>query len=257
MAESQSWSAGGGAAFHLTSPEESWLNDKYRPFATDAWGSYKDPYAAEQARMNQIQRERAMTERMQNQVRTQQSDIQKRDIINALLGGGKVRVTGDTVFGGGNKGVLDPTKQFERLIASMGGDESSITIGAGAGAGGQGDYQQLYNQLQAMMQQRGSSYADEIRASADQTAKTAAARMAARGLGGSTLVDASNARVVRDQNAALNKLHDTLLGQDIGTLSTIGVEGLKARQRQAEFNAQMKLAGSDRNMKLLQTLLGS
>jgi hypothetical protein len=256
MAESQSWSAGGGAAFHLTSPEESWLNDNYDPFRTDNTGRFLDPFAAESARRNQIQREQAMTDRMQNQVTTQRSDIQKRDIVNALLGGGKVRVGEGNVFGSKN-GVLDPTKQFGALIAMMGGDQDSLNINAQSGAGGQGDYQQLYNQLNAMMMQRGSSYADEIRASADQTAKTAAARMAARGLGGSTLVDASNARIVRDQNAALNKLNDTLLGQDIGTLSTVGIEGLKARQRQAEFNAQMKLAGSDRNMKLLQTLLGS
>jgi hypothetical protein len=80
--------------------------------------------------------------------------------------------------------------------------------------------------------------------------------MQSRGLAGSTLVDSSNARILRDRNSALNKLNDTLLGQDIGTLTNVGVEGLKAKQRQGEFSAQMKLANSDRGMKLLQTLLG-
>jgi hypothetical protein len=256
MALSESIPAGGSAAFALTQPNESWLNNYYNPLERNAWGSYVDSWEANYAKQQQRSRERAMTEQMTSGVQAQQADIQKRNIINALLGGGKVRITGDSVFGSGTSGVLDPTKQFERLIASMGGqDEASIN--AQIGAGGQGDYQQLYNQLSSLMAQRGSSYEDDIRQSAEQASKTAAARMAARGLGGSTLVDASNARLLRDRNAALNKLHDTLLGQDIGTLSTVGIEGLKARQRQAEFLAQMKLAASDRNMKLLQTLLGS
>jgi hypothetical protein len=255
-AVSGSFPEGGGFSYSLTSPEETQLSNATKPghpndpYRTNAWGSYEDPFAAERANQEQAQRERAMTERMQNQAKMMQSDINKRDIINAFVGGGKVAKAGG--------GFYDPTKQFATLLGQMGtNDSSTLDINNGAGTGGQGDYNQLYNQLQAMMQQRGGSYENDINQSAGEAQKTQAARMQARGLGGSTLVDAGNARIDRDRQQAVNKLHDTLLGQDIGTLSSVGIEGLRARQRQQEFSAQMKLANNDRGMKLFQTLLGA
>ena len=149
-------------------------------------------------------------------------------------------------------GAMSPAMQ---KLLGMSEDQSTIDINAQGGQGGQGDYNQLYNQLSAMMKDRGGSYEQDINQSADEASKTSSARMNARGLGGSTLVAASDARINKDKNAALNKLHDTLLGQDIGTLSSVGIEGLKARQRQGEFSAQMKLANGNRGMQLLQTLL--
>lgn len=157
-------------------------------------------------------------------------------------------------FGITGKGQ-DLSPALQKLLG-MGQDDSTVNINSQMGQGGQGDYNQLYNQLQAMMNERGGSYENDIKQSSAEARKTAAARMMSRGLGGSTLVDASNARIKKDENAALNKLHDTLLGQDIGTLSAVGIEGLKARQRQQEFAAQMKLANSNRGMQALQMLLG-
>lgn len=170
--------------------------------------------------------------------------------------------------------VRNKKSQFDVLmqalgLQSKGGDVRNGSLASLFGQGGEGDasasgsyggdagdYDALYSKLSTLMGQRGSSYEDDINQSANETSKSAAARMAARGLGGSTLVDASNARVTRDKNSALNKLHDTLLGQDIGTLSSVGIEGLKAKQRKGEFTAQMKLAGGDQKMKMIQTLLG-
>ncbi len=262
-AVSGSFPEGGGFSYSLTSPEETQFSNATKPgHAMDPWrtdntGRYLDPWLKEFAEGQQYQRETAMTDRMKAQASMMQSDIDKRNILNALLGGGKTHVASAGLANADNR-TLNPTKQFATLLGMVGGgQDDTININASAGGGPMGDYNQLYNQLSAMMNQRGGSYEQDIRQSADEAGKTAAARMQARGLGGSTLVDASNARINRDKNAALNKLHDTLLGQDIGTLSTVGIEGLKARQRSQEFNAQMKLAGSDRSMKLLQTLLGA
>jgi hypothetical protein len=208
-------------------------------------------------RDNVMARNLASTQNMQNQARMGQEATTKQQLMNALLGGGKVNTIkeGESVGGGGR--TYNPTAQFAKLLGMVGGsEEDTLNMGGSAGGPG-GDYNQLYNQLSALMQQRGGSYEQDIRQSADEASKTSAARMQARGLGGSTLVDASNARINRDKTAALNKLHDTLLGQDIGTLSTVGIEGLKAKQRGSEFNAQMRLAGRDRGMQLLQTLLRS
>ncbi len=266
-AVSGSFPQGGGFSYALTSPEETSIAEFHKPrgvrspYRTDNTGLFKDLYARDFADAQYYGREKAMTQRMQNQARMMRSDIQKRDIVNALLGGGKVRITGPlgessgSVYGRGNS--LDPTKQFATLLGMVGGQDDDTLDASGTTGGAGADYQQLYNQLSNLMSQRGGSYEQDIRQSADEASKTAAARMQARGLSGSTLVDASNARIMRDRNSALNKLHDTLLGQDIGALTNVGVEGLKAKQRQSEFKAQMRLAGGDRRMKMLQTLLGA
>ncbi len=234
-----------------------WLGMGYTYGAGADGGSAQNQENDVFIRKNVMARNQAQTQGMQNNVAMSQEAINKQKIANALLGGGKVRTTigpdGRQVEGPS----YDPTKQFATLLGMVSGQgDDSVNINASQGGGPMGDYNQLYNQLSEMMKQRGGSYENDINQSADEAQKTQAARMQARGLGGSTLVDAGNARVNRDRLSAVNKLHDTLLGQDLGTLSTVGVEGLKAQQRGKEFNAQMKMAGSDRSMRLLQTLLG-
>lgn len=232
-----------------------WLGMGYTYGAGADGGSAQNQENDAFIRKQVMARNSAQTQGMQNNAQMGQAALTKQQITNALLGGGKVRTKEGSSVGGGR--TYDPTKQFATLLGMVGGqNDDSVNINAGAGGGAGGSYDQLYNQLSSLIAQRGGSYAQDIDDSAAQASKTSAARMAARGLGGSTLVDALNARINKDRLSAQNKLHDTLLGQDIGTLSSVGIEGLRARQRQQEFSAQMKLADGDRSMKLLQTLIG-
>jgi hypothetical protein len=230
--------------------------NKNSPLYRSPWGDYENPDDANRLLQQSATARQQQGYSQQQGVETDALAMDRQRMVNALLGGGRATVGNvPGQLGTGGKKV-DPTAQFATLFGMVGGQDEETLNASGVTGGAGADYQQLYNQLSNLMSQRGGSYEQDIRQSADEASKSATARMQSRGLAGSTLVDSSNARILRDRNSALNKLNDTLLGQDIGTLTNVGVEGLKAKQRQGEFSAQMKLANSDRGMKLLQTLLG-
>lgn len=224
-----------------------WSKDPWRNAAL-AQAAAGSRVARAQAEQSQI---RTIGDRMQNN---------RSSMINALLGGGMAEVQdpmrAEWVLGQRNKKV-DPTAQFGRLLGMVDGtDQDSVDINSGGAGAGPGDWEALYSKLSNKMDERGGSYAADIQETADNASKAAAARMAARGLGGSTLVDSMQARVVKDRNSAMNKLNDTLLGHDINTLQNVGIAGLQSAQRAREFNASMRFNQGNRGLQLLSMLLG-
>lgn len=145
------------------------------------------------------------------------------------------------------KGFVSRTDKRDRqdLLSNLG--DLGIGFGGGgmggaggAGSGGMaGGYQELSDSLLGQIQQQGGSQRDRINESFDTSLNSSLARLYDRGFGNSSLVETTQQGSDRQRQFALNDLSDSLLSQQIGVQSPIGLAGLNAQQNQQRFQQQL------------------
>jgi len=139
---------------------------------------------------------------------------------------------------------------------AAGGGLSTPGFPEGPGAGGvpqpsqPGGYDALSSQLLGLTSQMGDSRRQQINQAFDNRLDSSLARLSDRGFGNSLQTDVISRENEQARQMELTGLEDSLLGNQVGVLSNVGLAGLQSRDK-------FQLAAMQPQLQLLSQLFGS